>query len=180
MGTITPGTTAAVLLVYAALLLVMSLHQKRLGGAHARTFVVLGLAWGVSVFIANDLLALAGAMSPLPFVNNFLHAIVWIGGCLSYLYLGVRDDRCWNCGRRNPGMWGFGPALRRLGQDLGFAKLALDPVPILEKYGVKTCLLAKGSPAAHALAYLPGWHEVYADERAVIFTQSAALVSGGP
>jgi hypothetical protein len=62
----------------------------------------------------------------------------------------------------------------------GFAKLALDPVPILEKYGVKTCLLAKDSPAAHALAYLPGWREVYSDERAVIFIQSPAPISGGP
>jgi rhomboid protease GluP len=37
----------------------------------------------------------------------------------------VRDDRCWSCGRRNPGMWGFGPALRKLGQDLGFGRLTL-------------------------------------------------------
>jgi rhomboid protease GluP len=38
---------------------------------------------------------------------------------------GVRDERCWSCGRRNPGMWGFAPVLRRLGQDLGFGKLTL-------------------------------------------------------
>jgi len=34
--------------------------------------------------------------------------------------VGVRDERCWHCGRRNPGMWGFGPLVRRLGRDLGF------------------------------------------------------------
>jgi rhomboid protease GluP len=34
--------------------------------------------------------------------------------------VGVNDDTCYNCGRRNPGLWGYAPALRRLGQDLGF------------------------------------------------------------
>jgi len=34
--------------------------------------------------------------------------------------VGVNDDRCYSCGRRNPGLWGFGPMLRRLGNDLGF------------------------------------------------------------
>src|SRR5687767_6331791 len=34
--------------------------------------------------------------------------------------VGVNDDTCYNCGRRNPGLWGYGPALRRLGQDMGF------------------------------------------------------------
>jgi rhomboid protease GluP len=41
--------------------------------------------------------------------------------CTSCGYLvGVKDDRCYNCGRRNPGLWGFAPALRSLGHDLGF------------------------------------------------------------
>ncbi len=34
--------------------------------------------------------------------------------------VGVNDPTCYNCGRRNPGMWGFAPVLRRLGNDLGF------------------------------------------------------------
>lgn len=37
--------------------------------------------------------------------------------------VGVRDPQCLNCGRRNPGMWGFAPVLRRLGNDLGFVPL---------------------------------------------------------
>src|SRR5437764_904588 len=41
--------------------------------------------------------------------------------CVSCGYLvGVNDDRCYHCGRRNPGLWGYAPALRRLGHDLGF------------------------------------------------------------
>jgi rhomboid protease GluP len=34
--------------------------------------------------------------------------------------VGVNDDKCYNCGRRNPGLWGFAPLLRSLGRDLGF------------------------------------------------------------
>jgi rhomboid protease GluP len=41
--------------------------------------------------------------------------------CVSCGYLvGVNDDKCYHCGRRNPGLWGFAPALRSLGHDLGF------------------------------------------------------------
>ena len=34
--------------------------------------------------------------------------------------VGVNDDKCYNCGRRNPALWGFAPVLRSLGNDLGF------------------------------------------------------------
>lgn len=37
--------------------------------------------------------------------------------------VGVNDPSCYNCGRRNPGLWGFGPALRSLGTDLGFVNI---------------------------------------------------------
>ncbi len=30
--------------------------------------------------------------------------------------VGVRDDECLTCGRRNPGLWGFGPILAKLGR----------------------------------------------------------------
>jgi len=34
--------------------------------------------------------------------------------------VGVNDPKCYNCGRRNPGLWGFGPVLRRFGNEFGF------------------------------------------------------------
>ena len=41
--------------------------------------------------------------------------------CASCGYLvGVNDEKCYHCGRRNPGLWGFAPALRNLGHDMGF------------------------------------------------------------
>lgn len=45
--------------------------------------------------------------------------------------VGVRDDRCFHCGRINPGLWGYAPALRRLGQDLGFVPIVIWSCGIL-------------------------------------------------
>jgi len=39
--------------------------------------------------------------------------------------VGVQDETCWNCGGRNPGLWGFGPFLRRIGNDLGFISIVM-------------------------------------------------------
>jgi rhomboid protease GluP len=39
--------------------------------------------------------------------------------------VGVKDDKCYNCGRRNPGLWGFGPVLRRFGNDFGFTTVII-------------------------------------------------------
>jgi rhomboid protease GluP len=73
--------------------------------------------------------------------------------------VGVNDAECLNCGRRNPGMWGFASALRSLGRDLGFvplvfwgcgaaylATLAADPSGI-EMGG----LLSLGAPSIQSL-----------------------------
>lgn len=45
--------------------------------------------------------------------------------------VGVNDDRCYNCGRRNPGLWGFAPALRSLGHDLGFVPFVIGTCVIV-------------------------------------------------
>jgi rhomboid protease GluP len=39
--------------------------------------------------------------------------------------VGVDDDRCYNCNRWNPGLWGWAPALRALGHDLGFVPFVI-------------------------------------------------------
>jgi rhomboid protease GluP len=45
--------------------------------------------------------------------------------------VGVNDDTCYNCGRRNPGLWGYAPALRRLGQDLGFVPFVIGTCAVV-------------------------------------------------
>src|SRR6266540_1198927 len=39
--------------------------------------------------------------------------------------VGVRDDKCYSCGRANPGLWGFAPVLRQLGANFGFAEIVV-------------------------------------------------------
>jgi rhomboid protease GluP len=45
--------------------------------------------------------------------------------------VGVNDATCYNCGRRNPGLWGFAPALRSLGNDLGFTNIVTGGTVIM-------------------------------------------------
>lgn len=55
--------------------------------------------------------------------------------------VGVNDDRCYNCGRRNPGLWGYAPALRNLGRDFGFVPLMTGATIVLY---VLSLLLSRG------------------------------------
>ena len=45
--------------------------------------------------------------------------------------VGVNDERCYTCGRWNPGLWGFAPTLSRLGRDLGFTPMVLTSCMVL-------------------------------------------------
>jgi rhomboid protease GluP len=45
--------------------------------------------------------------------------------------VGVRDPKCYTCGRANPGLWGYGPLIRRLGTDLGFVPIVIGTCTIL-------------------------------------------------
>lgn len=45
--------------------------------------------------------------------------------------VGVNDDRCYNCGRRNPGLWGFAPVIRALGHDMGFVPFVIGSCVVL-------------------------------------------------
>ena len=58
------------------------------------------------------------------------------------MLVGVNDDRCYNCGRRNPGLWGFAPALRSLGGDMGFVPFVIGTCATLY---VLTLLASRGN-----------------------------------
>lgn len=45
--------------------------------------------------------------------------------------VGVNDEECYSCGRRNPGLWGYAGAIRRLGSDLGFVQVVIVGSSIL-------------------------------------------------
>lgn len=71
--------------------------------------------------------------------------------------VGVNDPACYHCGRRNPGMWGYGKALRSLGGDLGFVNIVTAGTVIL--FVLSLVLSRDGmniglSPADYALRIL--------------------------
>jgi rhomboid protease GluP len=45
--------------------------------------------------------------------------------------VGVNDQTCYNCGRHNPGLWGWAPVVRALGDDLGFAPFIIGTCVVL-------------------------------------------------
>ena len=75
--------------------------------------------------------------------------------------VGVQDDICWNCGRRNPGLWGFASSLRRLGYDLGFVPIVIGACGILyvlslaiDPRGIRSGGISFLSPSSRSLVWL--------------------------
>jgi hypothetical protein len=91
MHTVTPMRIVAVLLVYAGLFVIIRLIKPRIVGEERQLALFIGGVWASSVFVANYLLYLAGLMSFMPWITNFMHTFLWIGICLTFLYLGVRE-----------------------------------------------------------------------------------------
>jgi rhomboid protease GluP len=65
--------------------------------------------------------------------------------------VGVNDETCYTCGRRNPGLWGFSPVLRAFGNDLGFVTFVIGSCVALY---VATLLLSAGLFQARGLMSL--------------------------
>jgi len=94
-----PGNTIVDYLLVLVVYLMMGLLMRygnatvELSYQRTRTFMVLTL--GPIVFVANWLLYRAGVMSFLPWLNNVLHALVWVGFGLTFLYAGCRTRPAW-------------------------------------------------------------------------------------
>jgi hypothetical protein len=91
---IEPLRVIGVLAFYLAIFLIIRGAFKRtIEPVERRTFLFIWVGAGIAAFSANYLLYLAGQMSFLPWVNNFIHTFIWIGFVLGWLYLGVREDQ---------------------------------------------------------------------------------------
>jgi rhomboid protease GluP len=64
------------------------------------------------------------------------------------LLVGVQDEKCYQCGARNPGLWGYAPLVRSLGDDLGFVKLLMGGSVVLY---VIALLLSRGGTSGGGL-----------------------------
>lgn len=70
--------------------------------------------------------------------------------------VGVNDDTCYTCGRRNPGLWGFGPVLRRFGNDFGFTTVIVYGCVVLFALSLVLTVLSGGNLFAGSLFSLLG------------------------
>jgi hypothetical protein len=77
---------AVILLCYGSLFVLMRQSHTTIELNFRKTFIWLYWGWSLGTFFGNYLLYLAGFMSFLPWLNNFLHTFVWIGLCLGFLY----------------------------------------------------------------------------------------------
>ncbi|MEO8450055.1 MAG: hypothetical protein ABI647_09710 [Gemmatimonadota bacterium] len=93
MEPFTPTKILLLLLFYAGLFLIISLHGLKLTSTEKKTFIFLWISGFIVAMVANYLLYRAGVMSFLPWINNFLHTFFWIGIGFPYLYLGIRGRR---------------------------------------------------------------------------------------
>jgi rhomboid protease GluP len=59
--------------------------------------------------------------------------------------VGVNDDQCYSCGRKNPGLWGFAPVLRRLGNDFGFVPMIIGVSAVLYMLGLVLTVVTGGN-----------------------------------
>jgi rhomboid protease GluP len=59
--------------------------------------------------------------------------------------VGVNDETCYTCGRRNPGLWGFGPVLRRFGNDFGFTTVIVYGCVVLFALELLLTVLSGGN-----------------------------------
>jgi rhomboid protease GluP len=74
--------------------------------------------------------------------------------------VGVNDEKCFHCGRRNPSLWGFGGAIRALGRDLGFVQLVITGSIVL--YIASLALDLQGIRGGGFMSFLsPSWTALF-------------------
>ena len=64
------------------------------------------------------------------------------------LLVGVNDAKCYNCGRRHPGLWGYAPLLRTLGADLGLIPFIMGTCAVVYLLTLVSSggMMGQGSP----------------------------------
>jgi membrane associated rhomboid family serine protease len=85
--------------------------------------------------------------------------------------VGVNDEQCYTCGRRNPGLWGYAGVLRRLGNDFGFVPLVIYGCAVLYMLTLVLTMMLGGNVMAGGLFSMLA----PADQVALLFGMSGAF-----
>ena len=84
-----------VLLIYGLMFLLIRYPKPKLElNYKANYFFLFGL-WAFLMFTGNYLFYRLGVMSFLPWLNNAIHSIVWVGACLGWLYYCTHERPLW-------------------------------------------------------------------------------------
>jgi hypothetical protein len=83
----------AILMLYGLVFFVVWHARPALDRAERKTYWILAAFWGITIFFVNYLGYLMGILGFLPWwPNNALHAFVWVGLCLPYMFLAIRKE----------------------------------------------------------------------------------------
>lgn len=86
---------ALVVLLYGLMFLLIRYPKPTVELNYRANFFFLFLFWAFLMFTGNYLFYRLGVMAFLPWLNNFLHSVLWVGVCLGWLYYCVRERPLW-------------------------------------------------------------------------------------
>lgn len=84
-----------VLVIYALMFLLIRFSKPQLELNFKSNFVFLWIVWAFLMFTGNFLFYKLGVMAFLPWLNNFLHSVLWVGFCLGWLYYCTYERPMW-------------------------------------------------------------------------------------
>lgn len=86
---------ALVLLIYGLMFLLIRYPKPKLELNYKANFFFLFGLWAFLMFTGNYLFYRLDVMAFLPWLNNAMHSIIWVGACLGWLYYCTHQRPMW-------------------------------------------------------------------------------------
>lgn len=86
---------ALVLLIYGLMFLLIRYPKPNLELNYRSNYFFLVVLWAFLMLTGNYLFYRLGVMAFLPWLNNAVHSIVWVGACLGWLYYTAHRRPIW-------------------------------------------------------------------------------------
>jgi hypothetical protein len=86
---------ALVLLIYGLMFLLIRFPKPKLELNYTANYIFLFALWAFLMFSGNYLFYRLGLIAFLPWLNNLLHSVIWVGACLGWLYYCTHERPLW-------------------------------------------------------------------------------------
>ena len=83
------------LLIYGLMYLLIRYPKPKLELNYTANYIFLVVLWAFLMFTGNYLFYRLGVMAFLPWLNNLLHSVIWVGACLGWLYYTTYERPLW-------------------------------------------------------------------------------------